>query len=255
MKRLSLLISLLLMLILGSCHNHASKNKLIIATAANMQFAIKPIIKAFSGQTGISCHSIIGSSGKLTAQINRGAPYNIFVSADMKYPEEIYRHGLSLSTPVAYAAGKLVLWSDEKQIQPDLQSLVNKKIKFIAIANPKTAPYGRAAKEVLKSKKLWKRLQPKMVFGESIAQVNQFILSHAANIGFTAKSVVLSPGMKHRGQWSSIPDSLYSPIFQGVVVIKQSPEIDKKAMEFYRFLFSQKAKDILQQYGFQTERL
>ena len=173
--------------------------KITIAVAANMQFAMRALTHAFEKQNGITCDLIISSSGKLTAQIKAGAPYDLFVSADMKYPEDLYKSGFALEEPKIYAYGKLVLWSMDQEVKPSLAVLKTQAIKHIACANPKTAPYGVAAVEALKHYGLYNQVKSKLVYGESIAQTKQFIISESAELSFTAKSVVLSPDLKGSG--------------------------------------------------------
>ena len=224
---------------------------LAIAAAANMQFAIAELTQNFSKSSGLSCQTIISSSGKLTAQIKEGAPFDIFVSADMKYPEELHNNGFTTSAPKIYAYGRLVLWTTDESITPNVSVLLDDKVKHIAIANPKTAPYGQAAIEVLEQYQHLTQVENKLVYGESIAQTNQFIISQAAQIGFTAKSVVLSPNIKNQGQWIEIPTKLYSPIAQGVVILKKTKQ-QKSAQLFYDFLFSERGQKILEKYGYST---
>lgn len=232
-----------------SCQK-SEEAKLNIAVAANMQFAMKEILKEFKGQTGIKCQMMTSSSGKLTAQIKEGAPYHIFVSANMKYPQDLFDDGFTTSKPEIYAFGRLVLWSNIDGVIVSLDSLSNKSINHIALANPKMAPYGVAAKEVLESLGLYEKLEGKLVFGESVAQCNQFILSKSAEMGFTAKSVVLSQNAKDQGQWIDVDASIYSPIEQGAVIVRQG-EMQAEAKEFYEFLFSERAALILQEFGYQ----
>ncbi|MEM9823897.1 MAG: molybdate ABC transporter substrate-binding protein, partial [Bacteroidota bacterium] len=175
--------------------------QLTIATAANMQFAMEALVHAFSEQYSMDCEVILSSSGKLTAQIQQGAPFDVFVSADMKYPNELYQNGFTLAPPKIYAYGQLVLWSLEKQVPLSVDLLHQTKFKHLAMANPRTAPYGRAAMEVLRYLKLEEQVEPQLVYGESIAQTNQFIVTQSADLGFTAKSVVLSPNIKGQGTW------------------------------------------------------
>ncbi|WP_109299565.1 molybdate ABC transporter substrate-binding protein [Aquimarina sp. AU474] len=237
-----------------SCQREG-KEILHIAVAANMQFAMKDVSEAFTLKTGIKCELIIGSSGKLTAQIKEGAPYDIFISANMKYPQELFKNGNILEEPKVFVYGKLVLWSAIKNIKPSIKMLKNPSIKHIALANPKIAPYGAASVEVLENRKIYKDVEEKLVYGESILQTNQFIISESAQIGFTSKSVVLSGRMKNKGNWIDISDEDYSPIAQGVVVIKQnsSSNIKKKNVEkYYQFLWSKEVRGILQNYGYTT---
>lgn len=238
--------------ILAACQSK-DKHKLTIAVAANMQFAMEPLIQTFTHETGITCEMAISSSGKLTAQIEEGAPFDLFISADMKYPTRLFEKGLSTAAPEVYAYGKLVLWSMMEDLEPSFELLSEEKIHHIALANPKTAPYGVAATQVLKHFKLLDALQHKLVYGESISQTNQFIVSKAAELGFTAKSVVLSPRMNGNGQWLDIDMSLYSPIAQGVVMLRHTDQDKVIIQQFYNFLFSEKAKEILVRFGYQID--
>lgn len=239
---------IILIFIFISCQPKNSKS-LVIATSANMQFTIPILVKAFTKQTGIKCETIISSSGKLTAQIMEGAPFDIFVSADMKYPEELHKNGFTTSKPKIYASGHLVLWSMENDVEVSVNSLTKNTIKHIAIANPKTAPYGKAAIEVLKHYDILERVQHKLVYGESISQVNQFISSEAAEVGFTSKSIVINT-MHSEGKWLEINSNLHSTINQGLVIIKNENNHSKEALQFYDFMFSTKGKEILNKFGY-----
>lgn len=236
-----------LLVLLFSCQSK-SKPSLTIATAANVQFAMTELTKAFQDQTGIACHIVIGSSGGLTAQIAGGAPYDVFVSANMKYPEALYKKGLTAAAPEVYGFGILVLWGTDGILTPSFNELESDTIRHIAIANPKTAPYGEAALEVLQNLNLLERINSKLVYGESISQVNQFVISNAAEIGFTSKSVVISDEMGQKGKWIEVDQQLYTPIAQGAVVIKGKNR--EMADKFYKFLFSEQAKLILRNYGY-----
>ncbi len=242
------IIALFLLLFATGC-TPSKTSKVTIATAANMQFVMKDIAAAFTQKTGIDCDVIISSSGKLTAQIQEGAPYDVFVSADMKYPETLHKNGYTIENPKVYGYGQLVLWSALEDLQPSLELLTHQKIEHIAVANPKTAPYGEAAISVLKQANIYDQLSDKLVYGESISQTNQFIVSGAAQVGFTAKSVVLSPQMEGKGQWIAIDKNLYTPIAQGAVIIKKD-SISEATLKFYKFLFSPKSKEILENFGY-----
>ncbi|GAA4275127.1 molybdate ABC transporter substrate-binding protein [Aquimarina gracilis] len=237
----------LLSLILGCTTKNTSK--VTIATASNMHIAMKEITMAFTKQTGIDCDVVVSSSGKLTAQIKEGAPYDVFVSADMKYPEALYKDGHTTEKPKIYGYGKLVLWSINEHIKPDIISLIDNSIEHIAVANPKTAPYGEAAISVLNNAYIYDKISDKLVFGESISQTNQFIVSGAAQVGFTAKSMVLSPQMKEKGQWIEIDQTLYTPIAQAAVIVKKD-STSIAAKKFYTFLFSEESKEILENFGY-----
>lgn len=239
--------SVLSLLILISCTDTAEK--LTVATAANSQYAISAIAEQFKVDTGIELDLIISSSGKHTAQILAGAPYDVFISADLKYPEKLYKAGLTLSKPKIYAYGQLVLWSNVEDLSANFSVANFPSFKRIAIANPITAPYGVTARDVLVNLEIWDNLSENIVYGESVAQTNQYIISGAVNVGFTAASVVMAPENKNIGRWAMIPDSLHSPISQGVVTIKSSSQL-MLAEKFYQYLFSEKSKAILRSYGY-----
>lgn len=241
-------LSFLLFLAVVGCTEPRSET-LRIATAANMQFAMQALTKAFSDESKIPCEIIISSSGKLTAQIKEGAPYDVFVSANMKYPNELAANGLTTKAPVIYAYGQLILWTNKNIPQLAPAYLRHSDVKHIALANPKTAPYGQAAMEVLAHYNLTDSLKNKLVYGESIAQTNQFILSAAADVGFTAKSVVHAPQVKGKGHWVDVDPSIYAPIQQGIVVLKKAAHA-KAALSFENFLLSTKGKKILKDFGY-----
>jgi len=252
-KKTGLLLLIVSLIMQWGCVNKPSE-KLMIATAANMRFAMTSLVEAFTAETGISCETVVSSSGKLTAQIAQGAPFDLFVSADMKYPDELYRQGLTITPPKVYAYGKLVLWCAHDDVEPSLVILNDDSVQRIAIANPKTAPYGRAAMEVINHDFHSEQITHKLVYGESISQTSQFIISGAASIGFTAKSVVLSPEIIGKGQWHEIDTSLYSPIEQGVVVLNQNPKMIDDAQQFKLFLFSENGQKILMRYGYEVSK-
>jgi len=239
-----------LIIIIFACSNSRKNKTLVIATAANMQLPMAEIAKQFSENTGIECELVISSSGKLTAQIIEGAPYDVFVAANIKYAEEIYNSGFAAIPPEIYACGKLVLWSMYENIAPSIELLTTDKIEHIALANPKTAPYGVATIGVLNHYNIYDKLKNKLVFGESIAQTNQFITSRAAEVGFTALSVVLSPEMKGKGSWLEIDISAYSHIEQGIIVIQRDSRENKAAIEFYKYIFSDDAQKTLMHFGY-----
>lgn len=243
----------LVVLLSITCNEAKNTTKLTIATAANMQFAMQAIAVAFTNQTGIDCDLIISSSGKLTAQIKAGAPYDVFVSADLKYPMAIYESGLAAGFPQVYAHGQLVLWTINSELEPSVEQLNSNSIQHIAIANPSTAPYGQAAMSVLQQQEFYESIKEKLVYGESIAQTNQFILSGVASIGFTAYSVVHSPQMKDRGRWMLLDTAAYKPIEQGIVVIEQKATENKAADMFLAFMLSERAQQILMNFGYIVE--
>ena len=247
--RLAVLLFVGVTLLFTSCQQTDSK-KIIIATAANMQLPMEALTKRFTEKYGVPCELIIGSSGKLTAQIVEGAPYDIFVAANMKYPELVHSKGWAQDIPEVYAHGKLVLWSMSLDTSVSINTLTEPHIRHIALANPKTAPYGMAALEVLDHYGLSDKIGNKLVYGESIAQTDQFITSKAAQIGFTAMSTVLSPQMRGKGNWSELDADQYTTIDQGVVKLKRERTNGREVQDLYDFLFSGEAKEILKDFGY-----
>ena len=226
-----------------------------VAVAANVSYAIKPLVKAFhQAHPKSHLNVIVGSSGKLFAQISHGAPYMLFMSADMKYPKRLYAHGMTTTKPMVYAQGALAIFSQKKH-NPSIkiETLVNADIKKIAVANPKTAPYGVATKEALKNAKLYQTLKKKFVYAESIAQTLLYATS-VADVGIVAKSSLFAPQMNKYHEaihWSEIDKSLYTPIDQGIVILAKGKD-NEEVKAFYDFMFSKKAKEILRAYGYEV---
>jgi len=239
-------------LFLNACSSEKS-NFLSIATAANMQYAMEELVNEFEKQTEIKCEIMVSSSGKLTAQIIEGAPFDIFVSADMKFPNKLNDEGFTQDEPKIYAYGKLILWTTKESIEPSVDLLTENYIEHIAVANPKTAPYGKAAFEYLENQNLLNIVKHKFVYGESVAQTNQFITTGAAELGFTSLSVVKAKNIQNIGNWIELKDSLYNPISQGVVILKNSKSNKNHVQQFYNFLFSQEGKTILSKFGYKTD--
>lgn len=252
MRRIIICFALVLtQIVLQSCEG-AQTERLTLAVASNMQFAVTELSNMFSEKTGVECEVIVGSSGKLTAQILEGAPFDLLLSADMFYPQKLHEAGFSEGQPQTYAQGKLILLTLNQKINPSFDALNQKDIKFIAVGNPQTAPYGKAAQQALENMGLEQKLEEKLVYGESISQTNQFILSQVADIGFTSKSVAMSERVLGKGRWIEVNDTLHDPILQGVVVIDSERSELTDAIRFRDFLFSEEAKSILEKYGYNT---
>jgi molybdate transport system substrate-binding protein len=243
-----LLASVLLLLFTSAVFQ---QEKITVAVAANAQYAMKEIEVQYEKETGTQIELVISSSGKLTAQIKEGAPYDVFLSADMEFPEALYKEGLTVDAPKIYGYGKLILWTMKNLDLKKKDLLLSPGVKTIAIANPKVAPYGEAAISAMKFSKQFEKAEKKIVYGESISQVSQYIFSQTADVGFTAKSVVLSPEMKNKGKWIDVDIKAYSPIAQGAALLKASR--NKGAAEkFYKYLYSEKAKAVFRKYGYTT---
>lgn len=226
---------------------------LSVAAAANVRFALEEIEKAFEAKTKLKVDINYSSSGKLSTQIIQGAPFDVFISADEEFPQALQKGGMAANTPKVYAQGGLVLWTAQTGLglKADGKILLNTRVKKIAVANPKTAPYGRAAIEWLKKKGLYASIENKLVYGESIAQTTQYILAGACEVGLTAKSLVLSGEMNGKGTWIEIDSKFHEAIRQAAVITtygqKQHPVASHK---FFDFLFSNEARKIWKQYGY-----
>ena len=230
-----------------------AKQPVVVAAAANTEFAVKDIAKLYEKKFHTPVKIILSASGKLANQIVRGAPYHVFLSADMKYPTFVYKRGYALTKPKVYAYGVLVLWTlKDIPLKQDLRFLLSPSIKKIGVPNPRLAPYGRQAVNALRYYHIYDKVRPKLIFGESVGQTSQYIYKKLVDVGFTAKSIVLSPVLKERGKWVEVNPKAYKPIAQGVVLLKAAKD-NEDAKRFYNFLFSQEAKKIWQKYGYKVQ--
>jgi molybdate transport system substrate-binding protein len=247
-------ISILCLLALLFCARQASaeEKSVMVAVAANVKYAFEALSTAFTSETGITVKNATSSSGKLTAQITHGAPFDLFLSADMKYPEKLYQDGLAVTKPKIYANGTLVLWTmKEIDLSKGIVAMSSSNITKIALANPKLAPYGAEAVRAMEYYKLDAAIKPKLIYGESISQVNQYIDSKSVDAGFTAKSVVVSPLLEGKGNWIALPKESYQPIQQGMVILRHGQSENNHATrKFYEFMSSAKAQAILIKFGY-----
>lgn len=248
MKKINIIVLVLFLALPIS----AFADEITIAAAANVQFALEDLKAEFTKETGIKVKSVIGASGNLTSQIENGAPFDVFLSADMKYPNRLFNDGLSVESPQAYAYGVLVLWTmKELDLSKGIDVLTENEIKKIALADPSVAPYGRQAVNAMKKHHFYPAISSKLVYGESISQANQFITTGAADIGFTAKSVVAASNMKDKGKWIEVDPQSYEPIAQGSIVLKYSRKNHfKEAKAFEDFIFTPPAQEIFKKYGY-----
>jgi molybdate transport system substrate-binding protein len=224
-----------------------------IAVAANVSYAIDELKAEFNKlYPNIQVHETLTSSGKLTAQIKNGAPYDLFMAANMKYPIALYKDGLAVTRPLIYAQGSLAYLSNKKlDFTKGINLVTTSNIKKVAIANPKTAPYGKAAVEAMTKGEVYKATEKKLVYAESISQTVTYALT-AADVGFIAKSTLYSDKMKKYKKgvnWEDVDSKLYTPINQGIVLLKRA-EANPDAAAFYSFMLSSKAKKILNDYGY-----
>jgi molybdate transport system substrate-binding protein len=232
--------------------NVALAEPLTVAVAANVKFVFDELRAEFKKSTGIDANGVFASSGKINAQIKSGAPYDVFMSADMEFPQALYKDGFAVTPPTVYAQGVLVLWTLQPlDMTQGMRVLANPAVKKVAMANPKLAPYGLEAMRALDYFKLRAAVEPKLIYGESIGQVNQYIDTQAVEIGFTAKSVVLAPQMLGHGKWIEVPRESYQPISQGIVMLKHGADTNAAAAKkFLEFMASAKARGILEKFGY-----
>ncbi len=247
---MKLLRSLLLAcLLLFSATSHAGK--VTVAAAADLKFAMDEIVTTFKkAHPSDEVEVIYGSSGKFHTQIQNGAPYDLYFSADIVFPRELVKAGFAASDVKPYAFGRIVLWSATLDASKmTLANLTDPKIARIAIANPKHAPYGKRAEEALRASGLWEKVEPKLVYGENIAHTAQFVQTGNAQAGIIALSLALNPELaKHGGYWL-IPDTLHEPLEQGFVITKQAAG-NELAQRFADYMGSQPARAVMTKYGF-----
>jgi molybdate transport system substrate-binding protein len=229
-----------------------SAQTITVAAAANLKYAIADIAKAFTEESGIGVKITTASSGKLTQQIMSGAPFDAFLSADVEYPQKLAQGGYTTTPAQVYAYGSLVLWSNTGiDLSKGVAAVADPSVKKIAVANPKTAPYGIEAVNTMKYYKVNAAATPKLVTAESISQVGNYTSTKAVDLGFIAKSIVLSPEMKNVGQWVEIDPKSYNTIDQAMVGLKNgSPSNQIAAKKFLRFIYSAKAQEILKASGY-----
>lgn len=229
-----------------------------VAAAADLNVALPEIADRFS-RAGLGRVSLIfGSSGNLARQIREGAPYELFLSADERFVQDLVSAGLTLDDGVLYAVGRLVLFAPRGsplELDERLEGLARLierggTIRF-AIANPEHAPYGRAAEAVLRKRGLWERIRPSLVFGENVSQAAQFAATGNAAGGLIAYSLALAPALRARGKHVLVPEADHPPLRQRMVRLKQTGPV---AERFYRYLQAPEARAILERYGFQVPR-
>ena len=229
----------------------ARADEVVVAVAANFLAPLQEISAEFTKETGHTTVITAGATGQLFTQIQNGAPFEVMVSADSKTPKKLVKAELALAdSQFTYARGKLVLWSADPALV-DAQGAVLKAASFkhLAIANPKTAPYGQAAMETLAKLGLTAALQPKLVQGENIAQAKMFVDSGSAELGFVALSQVFKGGKVTKGSAWEVPLDLYAPIYQDAVLLKKGAN-NPAASALLAYLKSDKAKAIMAQYGY-----
>ncbi len=225
--------------------------QITIAAASDLKFAMDELVEEFrAAHPDDRVEVVYGSSGKFHTQIRQGAPFDLFFSADIAFPRELAALGLAASGVHPYAVGRIVIWSASVDATAlSLEDLALPRFRRVAIANPEHAPYGRRAVEALRAAGVWDAVQPKLVYGENIAQAAQFVQSGNAPVGIIALSLALNPELASRGGYALIPGTLHQPLEQGFVITRRAAD-NALAAAFARYMDSPAARDVMNRYGF-----
>jgi molybdate transport system substrate-binding protein len=247
-KQLKMLCGLVLLLVTTL----AQAEPLTVAIAANLKYVFDDLAAEFKKETGIETQSVLNSSGKIATQVRTGAPFDVFMSADMEFPEGLFKDGYAVTPPKPYAYGLLVLWTQTNfDLAKGVAGLADTGVGKVAIANPKVAPFGKQSLKALDYYKVRETVEPKLVYGENITQVSQYVDTKAVDVGFSAKSIVIAPETAGKGKWVEVPQESYDPIAQGVVILKHGSAMNgEAARKFYGFIQSEKARAIFSRNGY-----
>ncbi|HXE90222.1 MAG TPA: molybdate ABC transporter substrate-binding protein [Terriglobales bacterium] len=231
----------------------ASAEELRVAAASDLTFALPEIVAAFERQTGHNVRVTYGSSGNFYAQIQHGAPFDVLLSADVEYPRRLEQAGIA-GAPVLYAIGRIVVWAPRsRKLNVRVRGpevLRDPAVRRIAIANPRHAPYGRAAEAALKHFGLYEQVASRIVLGENISQAAQFVQSGSAEVGIIALALAEAPTMRTSGEYWLVPQEAHSRLEQAAAIRRSSPHANT-ARQFLQFLRSQSAQAVLRRYGFE----
>ncbi|MTI33483.1 molybdate ABC transporter substrate-binding protein [Xanthovirga aplysinae] len=241
---------ILILFFLFSCGHKLTAQKITIAAASNTKYVIDELCERFEEESGIKVEKVYASSGVLATQIVHGAPFNLFIAADTKYPKFLVDKGMALGKPVRYAKGSLILWSFKSiDLTEGLKSLSSAQIERIGIANPRTAPYGALAEEVLEKAELLEKVREKLIYGQNVGQVNHYVLQQNVDVGICPKSVLKAPGLNYKGHWIEVNKG---QLEQAMVLTKygqeNNPELGK---QLFDFLLSPQAQKIFAAYGYE----
>jgi molybdate transport system substrate-binding protein len=246
-------VSLFLLSAILANASSASVQPLTVAAASDLQWVLKETASRFEAKTGVPVRLSFGSSGNLFSQIENGAPYDLFFSADVDYARELaINHFADPGSLLQYASGKIVLWVPKDSpldLSRGLDVLRDPSMRRLAIANPQHAPYGRAAEMALKKSGLWPDVSAKLVQGENISQTAQLVQSGNADAGILALSLVVAPAMKDQGKYYVIPADLYPPLKQACIIVNTSPH-KAEARQFLEFVNSPEVRQLFEHYGF-----
>ena len=236
----------------------AAADSVFIAAASSLKFAFEEIAKEFHRENlKTPVRLTFGSSGNHFGQIKNGAPFDIFFSADRGYPEELAKAGLGAQgeSMVPYALGRLALWASKRsQLNPELNQIrvvLDSRVQKVSLANPRHAPYGRAAVEILRHYGLFQRIKSKLVMGENIAQAAQFTQSGAAQAGIVSLSMAIADSMKKTGVYWEVPPLTHKPVVQGLILLRNGRNL-QGARRFAEFILSERGRSILNRWGFDS---
>jgi molybdate transport system substrate-binding protein len=246
--------AVLVMLALGGWVSACTERPPMVAAASDLQFALTEIAGRFARERGTQVEVVFGSSGTLTRQLRDGAPFELFLSADEKFVEEVAAAGLTRDRGVRYATGRLALFAPTgsplvpgEGLDGLARLIAAGRVTRFAIANPEHAPYGRAAQAALGKHGLWDDVQPSLVLGDNVSQAAQFATSGNAVGGIIAHSLALAPNVRSRGTFALIPDTDHPPLLQRMVLLNRATPV---AEQFYRYLQEPAARAIFEEYGF-----
>ena len=234
--------------------DRSNDSEIHVAAAADLSSALNEIADRYERQSGVQVKLSFGASGALTQQIQNGAPFDLFFSADMDYPRQLIAAGEADEASLyPYAVGKLVLWvpanSPLDVEHQGMNVLLDHSVKKIAIGNPQHAPYGRAAVAALKHAGMYDQVAERLVQGENISQAAQFVESGNAQVGFVALAHAVTPGMRGKGKYWEVPVDAYPPLTQGVVLLSHS-EHKKEATAFLEYIKTRDCAELFRKYGF-----
>jgi molybdate transport system substrate-binding protein len=245
----------LLLFLLPSLNSAAQE--ITIAAASDLQFALQDVTNRFEKETGTRVKLVFGSSGNLFTQIQNGAPFDLFFSADIDYPQQLDAAGLAEPGALyEYATGKLVLWTPKDSaldLGRGLPLLRDPKVRKIAIANPAHAPYGRAAVAALRHEGIYDEVADRLILGENISQAASFVVSGSADVGIVALSLALAPSLKAKGKYAELPANEYPPIRQAAVILNSSKQ-KRLAEQFLAYVKSGTVVELMKKYGFSSPK-
>jgi molybdate transport system substrate-binding protein len=249
-------LSLIAALAAGFISHLCAAQEITVAAAADLQFAMQDVAARFQKETGKTVKLIYGSSGNFFQQIQNGAPFDMFFSANLDYPKKLEAAGLTEpGSYYQYAKGKIVIWvpNDSKlDLTSGIKAFLDPSVKKIAVANPQHAPYGQAAVAAMQGQNVYEKVKDKFVLGENISQTASFVVSGAADVGIVALSLALSPNMKDKGRYVEVPTDEYPPLDQACVVLGSSKN-KETAREFLAFVKTAAIADVLRSYGFDVQ--